>query len=208
MNGVARCRRSVRRRGVRGQGVRRTERAGMREFTRLGDVGGKSTTRTSNRRVFAVVGIVGTCAAFSSLASPVAAASPQPVSIISPMSFNPDGFNSGTFEASGSAVDAGLICESGTVDDTRIIFAGWQSRWGAQIPVRKTFTCDDDSGTFFVKIQVHLDFATATESISWVVQGGTGAYEDLRGSGGGSTVSDGSDPQTGNINTYVGFLVD
>src|SRR4029450_12807857 len=63
------------------------------------------------------------------------------------------------------------------------------------------------SGTFFVKIQVHLDFATAMESFSWVVQGGTGAYEHLRRSGRGSTVSDGSDPQTGNINTYVGFLV-
>ena len=74
---------------------------------------------------------------------PASAASPTGVTIVSPMTFNPDGFNFGTFEASGPAVDAGLICESGTVDDTRIIFAGFQSNRGAQIPVRKTFTCDD-----------------------------------------------------------------
>jgi hypothetical protein len=101
----------------------------------------------------------------------------------------------------------GTICASGTVDDTRIIFAGFQSGRGAQIPVRKTFTCADGSGTFFVKIQVHLDFESATESFSWVVMGGTGDHSNLRGSGDGSTVSDGSDPQTGNCNTYVGFVV-
>jgi len=132
---------------------------------------------------------------------------PEQVTIISPMTFNPVGFNFGTFDASGSAVDNGLLCDSGTVDDTRVSFAGFERGRSVQIPVRKTFTCDDPSGTFFVKIQVHLDFATAMESFSWVVQGGTGAYEHLRRSGRGSTVSDGSDPQTGNINTYVGFLV-
>jgi hypothetical protein len=159
------------------------------------------------RLLAAAVAVSAASLASLGLTTPAAAASPEQVTIVSPMTFNPDGFNFGTFDASGSAVDNGLICESGTVDDTRIIFAGFQSGRGAQIPVRKTFTCDDGSGTFFVKIQVHLDFATATESFSWVVLGGTGAYEHLRGSGDGSTVSDGSDPQTGNINTYVGFLV-
>jgi len=156
--------------------------------------------------VTAAVGAVGV--ALMGLATPAAAASPEAVTIVSPMTFNPDGFNFGTFDASGTAVDDGLLCASGTVDDTRLLFAGFQSNRGVQIPVRKTFTCDDGSGTFFVKIQVHLDFATATESFSWVIQGGTGAYEHLHGSGDGSTVSDGSDPQTGNINTYEGFLVD
>jgi hypothetical protein len=137
---------------------------------------------------------------------PASAASPTAVTIVSPMTFNPDGFNFGTFEASGPAVDAGLICESGTVDDTGIIFAGFQSNRGAQIPVRKTFTCPD--GELFIKIQVHLEFETATESFSWVVLGGSGAYAGVRGSGQGTTVSDGSDPQTGNINNYTGFLLD
>ena len=141
------------------------------------------------------------------VASPVAAAPPSDVTIVSHMTFNPNGFNFGDFVASGPAVDQGLICASGSVDDTRLIFAGSQSNRGAQIPVRKTFTCDDGSGQIFVKIQVHLDFATSTETFSWVILGGTGDYAGLNGSGQGSTVSDGSDPQTGNFNTYTGFLV-
>jgi len=140
-------------------------------------------------------------------AAPVAAHGPTDVTIVSHMTFNPDGFNFGTFDASGPAVDRGLICASGTVDDTRLIFAGSQSNRGAQIPVRKTFTCADGSGQVFVKIQVHLDFATSTESFTWVILGGTGAYGSVNGSGDGSTVSDGSDPQTGNFNTYDGFLL-
>ena len=140
-------------------------------------------------------------------AVPVAAKGPTDVSIVSHMSFNPDGFNFGTFDASGAAVDQGLICASGTVDDTRLIFAGGQSGRGAQIPVRKTFTCADGSGQLFVKIQVHLDFATNTESFSWVVLSGTGDYAGVNGAGSGTTVTDGSVPQTGNFNTYVGFLV-
>ena len=102
------------------------------------------------------------------------------------MSFNPDGFNFGTFEASRQAVEAGLICESGTVEDTHIIFAGFQSNRGAQIPVRKTFTCDDGEPSSS-RFQVHLQFETATESFSWVVLGGTGAYAGVRGSGQGTT---------------------
>jgi hypothetical protein len=190
------------RRSVRCLGLDSTAYVGAR----LVDFGSKVAMRSMSRRLLAIA-VVGTGAASLSLAPPVEAASPKPITIVSPMTFNPDGFNFGTFEASGSAVENGLICESGTVDDTRIIFAGFQSERGVQIPVRKTFTCADGTGTINVKIQVHLDFATATESFSWVVQGGTGAYRDLRGSGSGTTVSDGSNPQTGNINTYVGFLV-
>ena len=163
--------------------------------------------RTSDRRARALVAMLAATIAVITVVAPVAAAAPQQVEIVSHMNFNPDGFNFGTFEASGAAVDDGTICASGTVDDTGIIFVGFQSGRGAQIPVRKTFTCDDGSGTFFVKIQVHLDFASSTESFTWVVLGGTGDHSHLRGSGDGSTVSDGSDPQTGNFNTYVGFMI-
>ena len=141
-------------------------------------------------------------------AAPVLAAQPAAVHIESPMHFNQGTFNTGSFEASGPAVDAGLICASGSVVDTRLILAGEESRRKIQIPVRKTFTCDDGSGSLFIKIQVHLDLSTSTEGFSWVVQGGTGEYASVRGSGSGSTVSDGSEPQTGNINTYDGALVD
>jgi hypothetical protein len=162
--------------------------------------------RTSSRLGRATVAILAAAMVLVSVIGPVAAGSPQSVEIVSHMNFNPDGPNFGDFTASGSAVDSGLVCGSGSVVDTGIVFGGFQSGRSAQILVRKTFTCADGSGTFFVKIQVHLDFETSTEVFTWVVMGGTGDYEDLRGSGDGSTVSDGSDPQTGNFNTYVGGL--
>ncbi len=153
----------------------------------------------------AVLAAVGVLAAVL----PAAAAAPVAVEIVSHMDFNQEGgFNTGDFEASGTAVDQGLICESGTVEDTRLIFAGFRSPTGRiQIPVRKTFTCDDDSGEIFIKIQVHLNLNTQTETFSWVVLGGTGDYSALHGSGQGTTVGDGSEPQTGNFNNYVGFLI-
>jgi hypothetical protein len=139
---------------------------------------------------------------------PASAAAPSQVHIVSHMRFIPNQFNEGDFVATGDAVDDGSMCAEGTVVDTRIIFAGGQSDRGLQIPVRKTFTCADGSGSIFVKIQVHLDFATNTETFSWVVLGGTDRYERLQGSGLGTTASDGSDPQTGNYNTYDGFVID
>ena len=157
------------------------------------------------RRPVAIVAALGLALA---IVAPTMAASPTSVHIESPMHFNQDAFNTGTFTANGPAVDDELLCASGTVVDTRLILAGEQSGRKIQIPVRKTFTCDDGSGSFFVKIQVHLDLDTSTEAFSWVIQGGTDAYASLRGSGSGTTVSDGSVPQTGNINTYDGFLVD
>ena len=158
-----------------------------------------------NRPVRSIVAmaLVGALAVVA--ATPVAANGAADVTIVSHMTFNPNDFNTGTFVASGPAVDEGLICASGTVVDTRLILAGEQSNRSIQIPVRKTFTCPD--GQLFIKIQVHLDLATSTESFSWVVLGGTGAYGSVSGGGQGTTVGDGSDPQTGNINTYLGFLL-
>jgi hypothetical protein len=157
-----------------------------------------------SNRIFAFAALAALVAA-TFAAAPVAAGPPQAVSITSPMHFNEGEFNTGTFKAEGIAADNGLICESGDVVDTRLIFAGGQSNRGAQIPVRKTFSCPD--GDLFIKIQVHLDFESSTETFSWVVLGGTGAYSGVRGAGSGATISDGSDPQTGNINTYTGFLL-
>jgi len=158
-----------------------------------------------NRPVRSIVAmaLVGALAVVA--ATPVAANGAADVTIVSHMTFNPNDFNTGTFVASGPAVDEGLICASGTVVDTRLILAGEQSNRSIQIPVRKTLTCPD--GQLFIKIQVHLDLATSTESFSWVVLGGTGAYGSVSGGGQGTTVDDGSDPQTGNFNTYTGFLL-
>ena len=165
--------------------------------------------RTSNRRPRALLVVLGAALALMTVVAPVGAATPQQVNIVSHMTFPGNAPNYGTFEATGSAVENGLICERGTVLDTKYVVGGWQSGRAVQILVRKQFTCTDEngipdgSGTFVVKIQVHAAF-DGTETFSWIVQGGTGAYEDLRGAGNGVTV----DPTpTGNTNIYDGFLV-
>jgi len=140
-----------------------------------------------------------------SLASPAVAAPPKSVTIVSHVTFNPDGPNYGDFVATGSAVDSGVICSSGTFVDLGIRFAGFQSNRGVvQLQVVKEFTCDDGSGTFVVKMQIQANFDTGIESFSWVVLDGTGDYGSLHGSGSGSTVPN---APIGNINTFVGFVL-
>ena len=154
--------------------------------------------RNSNRGARTIVVLLAATLALMTFIAPVGAATPQQVNIVAVMTLG-----TGTFEATGSAVESGLICEHGTVLDTGYVFGGWQSERSVQVLTRKEFTCTDGSGSFFVKIQIHAVFGGA-EPFSWVVQGGTGAYEDLRGSGDGVTV----DPvPNGNTNIYDGFLI-
>ena len=142
----------------------------------------------------------------SGQAPAAAAARTEQVTITSHMTFNfPDSPNTGDFTTSGPATDNGLICPAGTVLDTSLVIGGFQSGHGFQVNVRKTFTCDDGSGTFFVKLVAHAA-TDGTESFTWVVQGGTGAYEGLRGNGDGFTVPN-DDPSTGNTNNYEGSFV-
>jgi hypothetical protein len=158
----------------------------------------------SHRSRFAI-GLAGGMVAVLAAVAPVAAGSPRQVTIVSHVTFNPDGPNYGDFDASGAAVDDDVICPSGTFVDTGIRFAGFQSPRGVvQLQVAKTFACDDGSGTFDVKMQIQADFGTGIESFRWTVMGGTGAYDSLRGSGSGSTVSN---PPIGNINTFEGLLI-
>jgi len=159
----------------------------------------------SRRLSWRVIVIVATTLALIAAAAPASAAAPKAVEIVSPMTFAPPGeFNFGTFEASGPAVEEGLICDSGEVNDTGIILAGEQSRVGKiQIPVWKTFSCPD--GELYIRIQVHLDLETFTETFSWVVLGGTGAYANVHGGGDGFSFSD--NPDVGNVNVYSGFLI-
>ena len=161
--------------------------------------------RTSNHRARLIVAILAAILALIAIAGPVGAASPQSVTIVSHVTFNPDGPNYGDFAASGDAANSGLICASGTFVDIGLHFSGFQSNRGiVQVQVVKEFTCDDGTGTFVVKLQIYANFDTGIESFSWVVLGGTGDYQSLRGGGSGSTVPN---APIGNINTYTGFLL-
>ena len=154
----------------------------------------------SNRRRSVSGAMLAAAVALLAIAGPVGAATPNDVNIVT---VNDKTTGTGTFEASGSAVDSGLVCAQGATVDTDHVFGGYQSGRKVEVQARKEFTCADGSGTFFVKIQIHVVFG-GDEPFSWVVQGGTGDYEGLGGSGDGVT-SDNT--ATDNVNTYSGFLV-
>ena len=88
------------------------------------------------------------------------------------------GSDTGDFaKASGPAVDQGLICEFGTVEDTRLIFA--PSRVppaGSRSPVRKTTTCDDGSGRSSSRSRSTSISPPRPRRSAGVVLGGTGDY--------------------------------
>ena len=85
------------------------------------------------------------------------------------------------FTASGSAVDDGLICAAGLVQDVSVSTSGASSAPFRIIQVLKRFTCDD--GTIDVSMIVHLDLATNYTTARWRVVSGTGDYAGLRGNG-------------------------
>ena len=129
------------------------------------------------------------------VAAPVGAATPRSLTVVSTTTFNPDGPNYGTFTASGAAVP-GLVC------------AGFQSiRGTVQLEVLKTYSCP--SSDFYVKMEIHAN-PDGTEAFTWIITGGTGGFATLQGSGSGTTVGIFSPPpdsqETGNINTFVGFV--
>ena len=92
----------------------------------------------------------------------------------------------GVFEASGDAVDAGLMCESGTMrNPVPEKFVG-NSGWVSNAQIYTEFTCDGgalDGDTFVVKQQLHIDLTAepVAWTFSWVIKGGTGAFADLHG---------------------------
>ncbi len=96
----------------------------------------------------------------------------------------------GTFEASGPAVDAGLMCEAGTMESLLEKYAG-ESEVVLNLQVIAEFTCADgselDGDTFIVKQQLHIDLTAEPMSwtFGWVIKGGTGAFADLHGNGDG-----------------------
>ena len=85
-----------------------------------------------------------------------------------------------TFLADGPAVDAGLVCDTGTTD-----FAGGdEGRPGSLWRWEDEFTCDDGSGTFILGADVFVVIESEGREFGvWDVVSGTGAYEQLRGGG-------------------------
>jgi len=86
------------------------------------------------------------------------------------------------FDASGAAVDDGLVCETGTVEDTEVAVYTFGGPFRI-IKVLKHFKCDDGSGSFNIAMQVRLDNATNETVANWRISSGTGTYAHLKGTG-------------------------
>jgi hypothetical protein len=107
-------------------------------------------------------------------ATAVSAASPRAATINVHSLFEVPG---GTFTAEGP------ICRSGTTSDaTRIVERGHDV---FLILNRKTFVCDDGSGTFTLRIHAIFRACDQTDTSSWTVIDGTGRYVHLTGQGKG-----------------------
>ncbi len=117
--------------------------------------------------------------------APVGATPPSGVHIEVPTTLPPSGPPSfGPFAASGPAVDAGIMCPSGDTIDVFGKISGSEMGTGFNIQLIKQFTCDSEPfGEFLVKLQVRID--QKGDNFNWTVVGGSGAYEDLHGSGRG-----------------------
>ena len=143
------------------------------------------------------------------MALPVASAGaspPEQVTFEGPAFFAGDNAGTGDFTASGPAVVSGAICVSGITND--LLTNTHQTPKGVNLQILKEFTCDDGSGSFQVKLQVRILFLQLS-TFNWVVVGGTGNYEDLKGNGSGFAsgwLFDGSPDAIGVWDVYEGKL--
>jgi hypothetical protein len=120
----------------------------------------------------------GLCIIF--LIAPALAAPPLDAHIVVSATIDPD---PDPFVASGSAVSAGMLCSSGQATDLSVDVTSPPSGKFNILKVLKHFECDDESGTFDVKLVVKLDLTTHETTAQWIVVGGTGSYAALHGSG-------------------------
>jgi hypothetical protein len=90
--------------------------------------------------------------------------------------------NAGYFVASGPAVDAGLICPTGTATDIYNRGQGWESNIGTNYFVLKQFVCDNGSGTFTLQLEARVVYPDK-DTANWNVKSGTGPYAGLHGTG-------------------------
>ena len=98
----------------------------------------------------------------------------------------------------------GVICESGTAVTDPVFAAGFgrMGRGAGTFHLIKTLTCDDDSGTFQIRVNAGSSPNSTGTVGGFTVFGGTGEYTGLRG--GGSLV--GTNTDVGIIDVYQGRL--
>jgi len=152
------------------------------------------------RKRFLVAASVATLAAVTvvmAMAGTAGASGGTPLTITGQTTFG----SPGTFQTS---VGSGL-CATGTTSDSNIgnlFTTGGQSNRHLIFHNQKTFTCDDGSGTFTMNLQVMLVFGNPTDSFSWTIVSGTGAYTNLHGTGSGVGLELGN----GVDDTYTGSV--
>jgi hypothetical protein len=128
--------------------------------------------------------------------SPAQATPPSDVQIQIDTILPPSGAPFGRFTATGP------VCPTGDSVDVFDLGAGSQSGTGIQLLVGKQFTCDDGTGTFLLLLRVHIVFQPFSDTFTWSVLSGTGAYEKLHGSGTGFGVP----TPTGVFDTFTGGM--
>jgi hypothetical protein len=124
----------------------------------------------------AVAAVAGATVAALAGAGSALATTPTPVTI-EVRTFFASG--TGAFTTSGAG-----LCPSGTTTD-QIAGTPHHPKFHANFHDLKTFTCADGSGAFTANVQAHLIFGSTTDSFTWNILSGTGAYTNLRGSGNG-----------------------
>jgi hypothetical protein len=140
----------------------------------------------------AAVAFAGAAVAAFAGAGSALATTPTPVTI-EVITTSPGG---GTFTTSGAG-----LCPSGTTSD-QVFGTPRQPKTHANFHDLKTFTCADGSGTFTANVQAHLRFDSPTDSFTWNILSGTGAYAKLHGSGSGV----GDELETGVDDHFTGVV--
>jgi hypothetical protein len=117
------------------------------------------------------------------LAAPAAASPPEEITIEGPSYFD----GSGEFTTTG--VD-GLLCPAGSFSDleSRTSPKHSQSPQRINMQIRREYVCADGTGTFVLKLQVHIPVNIDENNwptFTWVVVGGTADYAELKGTGSG-----------------------
>ena len=131
-------------------------------------------------RLLSLLVLAGTLALATNaaLAGPAAPPTPFLVSIRSV----PDG----AFTATGHS-----LCPSGRASTPFAALARTFPDGSLDIDVNKTFVCDDGTGSFDMLLFVRLKLINGqfTNNFRWMITNGTGAYEELAGSGTGEGVT-------------------